>query len=185
MEYKDYGPYDHKDGYIMYIRRFSNGKKRTILPHRQIMEEFLDRSLTPDENVHHINGDKRDNRIENLTILSHAEHAKLHSLEHPAEIWTFTCPECGIEFTKYACRIKDNQEKQGKAGPFCSKSCAGRYGQRFTPKKSDSPEGFQHGTKTGYAYHKCRCDLCRKAHNERIKTYQKKKRLEKQSKEVQ
>jgi hypothetical protein len=75
IEYKDYGPYKHKDGYIMYIRQFPNRKKKTILPHRQIMEQFLGRELIPEEDIHHINGDRTDNRIENLQLMSHKEHS--------------------------------------------------------------------------------------------------------------
>jgi len=45
-----------------------NGEQ--ILEHRHVMEQTLGRKLTTAENVHHLNGDRLDNRIENLEIWS-------------------------------------------------------------------------------------------------------------------
>lgn len=49
-----------------------------VLQHRLIMERFLGRELDSNEIVHHINEDRTDNRIENMTIMTRAEHALLH-----------------------------------------------------------------------------------------------------------
>lgn len=45
--------------------------------HRYIMEKHLNRKLLISEDVHHINGIKTDNRVENLQVLDHAEHSRI------------------------------------------------------------------------------------------------------------
>jgi len=60
----------------IYVAGHPNAHKNgRILEHRFVMSEHLGRPLFEDENVHHINGDRHDNRIENLELWSSAQPA--------------------------------------------------------------------------------------------------------------
>jgi hypothetical protein len=54
-----------------------NGKE--MLEHRYVMEQFLNRKLERNEVVHHINGNRFDNRIENLKVMTKGEHSTIHN----------------------------------------------------------------------------------------------------------
>ena len=49
--------------------------------HRVIMENIIGRSLERNEVVHHINGDKLDNRHDNLFLMTHSAHSSLTGKE--------------------------------------------------------------------------------------------------------
>lgn len=53
---------------------------RTVNEHRHIMEQSIGRPLLPSEHVHHRNGDKEDNRLENLEIINAKDHGRLHAI---------------------------------------------------------------------------------------------------------
>jgi len=59
----------HKKGYVQIL---IDGKY--VLEHRYIMEQLIGRTLTEWETVHHINGNRSDNRPENLELKINEEH---------------------------------------------------------------------------------------------------------------
>lgn len=61
------------EGYIE-LRYWKDGKLIRILEHRKIMEEYLKRKLSKNELIHHKNGIKSDNRINNLQIVMRKLH---------------------------------------------------------------------------------------------------------------
>lgn len=62
-------------------KRLTQGENCNRLQHIVIMEQHLGRKLNKGEVVHHINGDKLDNRIENLMVMTSSEHSRMHAKE--------------------------------------------------------------------------------------------------------
>lgn len=74
------GRYSHLKGYKWinpggYVVINLGGKHNTILEHRLVMSEAIGRPLHKHETVHHINGDRSDNRLENLELWSTSQPA--------------------------------------------------------------------------------------------------------------
>lgn len=58
-----------------------NGRQVRVKQHRWVMEATLGRPLARDEHVHHRNGDKTDNRPENLELVAPGAHSHHHNSE--------------------------------------------------------------------------------------------------------
>ena len=97
--------------------------------HRVVMENALGRSLTPQEHVHHIDGDRDNNEASNLVALTRSDHAKLHGKGRAVAAVAHRC-QCGTRFT-VAPSLSRLREKRSKTGKLhCSRKC----GRTFAAK---------------------------------------------------
>lgn len=117
-----YGPYiRNEDGRaIVVIRR--KGKSTTKLYAKCKLEIKLGRKLQKEETVDHKDGNIQNDRFYNLTLLSRPANAYKSAWKRVSV--RVKCPQCGARF---ATRRRPGDTR---AGPFCSKSCAGAYGKK-------------------------------------------------------
>jgi len=71
-----------------YIRLVLDGAK-VVYEHRWVMEQHIGRRLASWEIVHHLNGNKVDNRIENLALTTRSEHACADHVVKRTRLGTF------------------------------------------------------------------------------------------------
>jgi len=83
---------EDKDGYIeIYEPNHPNTPKDGwIKEHRYVMSLYLDRPLKYNEVIHHKNGNKKDNRIENLELLLVNQHDRIN-YRNVKEIYCYLC----------------------------------------------------------------------------------------------
>ena len=73
------GRVKHSEGYILIYQPLHPfvTSQGYIMEHRLVMEKYLGRYLAKEEEIHHINGIKTDNQIENLMLFKNkSEHIK-------------------------------------------------------------------------------------------------------------
>ncbi len=123
-----------------YVRvRLSDG--RVIYEHRFLMEQMLGRRLMSTEHVHHKDGDKRNNELSNLEVLTLSEHSREHA-PPPAKTEALICPVCGERFQRTTRYIR-SKHKQGHTTFYCSNTCS-RTGR----------------AQSGSGNIECRCSVC-------------------------
>lgn len=119
-----------RGGGYMYARtepRHPKANSKGLYPlHRVLVENHIGRLLGPNEVVHHLDGDKSNNSIENLRLMTLQSHIKEHYPTPPKPLAELECPVCFAKFTlppRYA-RLRARRNKSGLVA--CSRSCGAK-----------------------------------------------------------
>jgi rubrerythrin len=104
-----------------FTRRWKEGNKtKTKFLHKEIYEYYHGK-VAKGFHVHHLDGDRRNNDLDNLIALSHSDHIRLHAKEQwEQEKKDWICADCGVSFhgiqrtDTIRCPKCDNRARQSK-----------------------------------------------------------------------
>ena len=85
-----------KSGYQIQYRSNGQGRRIYVQQHRQVMEERLGRKLATHETVHHKDGNRANNRIENLELWS-SRHGRGQRVADKIEFARSFLAEYGVD----------------------------------------------------------------------------------------
>ena len=99
------------------ILRKPDGTSKTMSYAKYLYTSYYQCDINKGDQVDHINGDKMDDRIENLQVISEFYNKKKdHKIK---EMVLLNCPVCGIEF------IFPKRNLNSHPNPCCSRKCGG------------------------------------------------------------
>lgn len=138
-DYRVYGPYGSNDGRKrLTFREVDEGgmirkagsKSFSMAWSRALMIAKLDRLLSEDEEVDHINEDHTDDSVDNLQVLSYEEHKQKSGRENGARQNRRTLEVCPVCEKEFMCR-GDSKRKALSLNrqPCCSRVCGSKYGR--------------------------------------------------------
>lgn len=130
--FKVYGPYSRPDQRKIVIVVSRNGKRRTVSYPKWLMERHLGRKLHPDrETVDHWDTNIENNDINNLRLVRRDVHSADDTRR--VKMIKLNCAWCDKDFERSPRLLRDKAKKK-KSGPFCSRSCAGKYSRMLQLK---------------------------------------------------
>jgi len=122
------GPYEGKDGRKRCVIYYEKGNTPSKALSRVMMEDKLNRILSPDEEVDHKYDDKTNDDINNLQLLTSEENKEKHALKQFEELLNYhilPCSYCNELFymsdSEYKTRIKQTDDL------CCSRTCSSKY----------------------------------------------------------
>lgn len=125
QQHRVYGPYKERRGRKIVIVVYPDGTRETISYPKYLVEKAIGMKLDRDMGtIDHIDGNFDNNDLSNLKIVPRVEHSTLDTRR--VKLIKYKCLMCEKEFERSPRLVRD-KAKKGKAGPYCSKSCAGKY----------------------------------------------------------
>lgn len=103
-------------------------KNNYVLYHRIVMENHLGRLLNSNEVVHHKDGNKFNNDISNLELLTVSEHTTMHQHLKGRKWVKLKCPWCGKIFER---GYNNCFLSKGDRCTCCSRSCHGKLSREI------------------------------------------------------
>lgn len=99
------------------LRNYSTKESKTMSYAKYLYTSFYKCEICKGDEVDHINGDKLDDRIENLQVISgYYNRVKDHKHREMVEL---TCPICGSKF------LYSKRNLSTHPNPCCSRKCGG------------------------------------------------------------
>jgi hypothetical protein len=167
--------------YYVYLKPLNknNGPKPTSTSlARYKYSIHIKRKLKKTEHIDHKDENKINDDLDNLQILTPKENNRKHikSKGKETKYVDKICHICECRF-KLLKRYFKSKSSKGQTVFCCSKTCAGKN-KKITQKgiKRKTTKEIPHGTKNGYSHWKCRCILCKEAHNRYCREYRRRKR---------
>jgi len=73
-----HGPYERKDGRSHVVIIFPDGKRKTVSYPRYLVEIELGYYTKKTDDIHHIDGNYKNNALSNLRVWNKSDHVKSH-----------------------------------------------------------------------------------------------------------
>jgi len=123
-----------------FIGSVNNGYIITTLGsiHKLVYETFIG-PIPEGYDVHHINHNRQDNRLENLCLIEHKKHSKIHIEEHKEKTINSTTKKCSKPVCQYT-----------KDGQFISEYPSAREASRQTGISQGNISNCCKGGKYGF-----------------------------------